>query len=193
MPITAIFIFGIVVCGTFNNSVFALTDSERYNTGYDWGCSDARKGGHPYLNSHPSHTAIFMNGYKNGYAACSTGKAPTPSTASSVNRNNMFNDLSMCQAVQKYLTQSCSSYVNSNGILTKEGTRAKGCITNGIMLTGVGYLFSQGSIFTLGPIPIINILKPLAESTGCGGIVKWNELSTDSTAATTFLNILGIH
>ena len=192
VSITAILIFSIVISGTFNNFGFALTDSERYNSGYNWGCSDARKGGHPYLNSHPGHTAIFMSGYKDGYASCSTGKAQTPNTASSVNRNNMFNDLSMCQAVQKYLTKSCSAYVNSNGILTKEGTRAKGCITNGVMLTGAGYLFSEGSIFALGPIPIINILKPLSEFTGCGGIVKWNELTTDTTSATAFLKILGI-
>src|SRR5688572_21337975 len=138
VSITIILIFSIVISGTFNNSGFALTDSERYNSGYNWGCSDARKGGHPYLDSHPSHTAIFMNGYKDGYASCSTGKAQTPSTASSVNRNNMFNDLNMCQAIQKYLTKSCSEYVNSDSILTKEGSRAKVCITNGIMLSGLG-------------------------------------------------------
>jgi hypothetical protein len=60
------------------------------------------------------------------------------------------------------------------------------------MLTGAGYLFSESSIFALGPIPIINILKPLSESTACGGIVKWNELATDTTSAMAFLKILGM-
>jgi hypothetical protein len=189
--IVAIFIFSIPISGAVHNSVFALTDSERYNTGHNWGCSDARKGGHPYLNSHPSHTVIFMNGYNNGYASCSTSKAQNPGTTSSVNRNNMFSDLNLCRAVQKYLTKSCSAYVNSNGVLSTEGKRAKDCITSGIMLTGAGNYLTQGAITLLGPKFIIGVLQPLSESTGCGGIVKWNLLETDADMATAFLKILG--
>ena len=87
-----------------NDKVFALTDNERYNTGYSHGCSDAKSGGHPYLNSHPSHTPIFMSGYQQGYAACSSSHIPSPTTTVSVNRNSMFTDQNMCSAVQTYLT-----------------------------------------------------------------------------------------
>jgi hypothetical protein len=30
---------------TSNQNVFALTDAQRYNTGYNWGCSDGKLGG----------------------------------------------------------------------------------------------------------------------------------------------------
>jgi hypothetical protein len=172
--------------------VFALTDNERYNTGYNHGCSDAKSGGHPYLNSHPSHTPIFMNGYQEGYAACSSSHTPSPSTTVTVNRNNIFSDQNLCKAVQTWLTLPCNSYVNSNGVLTTEGKRAKGCISNGILLTGAGYLLSHGTIASLGTGPIINILKPLSVATGCGGIVDWQRLSQDTDGAVAFLGLLGI-
>jgi hypothetical protein len=178
---------------TSNQNVFALTDTERYNTGYNHGCSDAKLGGRPYLNSHPSHTPIFMNGYQQGYAACSSSHTPSPSTTITVNRNNIFSDQNLCKAVQTWLTLSCSSYVNSNGVLTSEGERAKGCITNGALLTGAGYYFAPGALALLGPKGVINILKPLAESSGCGGIVEWQKLSQDTDSATALLNLLGIH
>jgi hypothetical protein len=196
MSLTAISIALIV--GFFSASsqnVFALTDRERYNSGYNWGCSDAKSGGHPYLKSHPGHTSVFMSGYQQGYAACSPSHTPSPSPSNTVtvNRNNMFTDQSMCKAVQAYLTLSCASYVNSDGVLTTEGKRAKGCISNGILLTGAGYLLSEGQIATLGTGPIIGILQPLSEATGCGGIVKWQKLSQDTDSATAFLGLLGIH
>lgn len=183
-------VFGIL--NMHNDKVFALTDNERYNTGYSHGCSDAKSGGHPYLNSHPSHTPIFMSGYQKGYAACSSSHLPSPSSTVTVNRNNVFSDQNMCRVLQTYLTLSCSSYVNSNGVLTTEGKRAKGCISNGIILTGGGYLLSHGTIASLGTGPIIAALKPLSEITGCGGIVNWQKLSQDTDGATAFLNLLGI-
>ena len=173
--------------------VFALTDTERYNTGYSHGCSDAKLGGHPYLNSHPSHTPIFMNGYQQGYAACSSSHTPSPSTTVTVNRNNMFSDQNMCKAVQTYLMLSCSAYVKSNGVLTAKGQVAKNCISNGIILTGAGYLLTGGTIAARGVAPIIGILQPLSEATGCGGIVNWQKLSQDTDGAVAFLGLLGIH
>jgi hypothetical protein len=184
-------VFGIL--NMQNDNVFGLTDTERYNQGYSHGCSDAKKGGHQYLNSHPTHTPIFMNGYQQGYAACSSSHTPSPTNTITVNRNNIFSDQNLCKAVQTWLTLSCSSYVNSKGVLTTEGIRAKGCITNGLLLTGAGYYFGPGAITTLGPQGIINILKPLAEATNCGGIVKWVKLSQDTDVATAFLRFLGIH
>jgi hypothetical protein len=54
-------------------------------------------------------------------------------------------------------------------------------------------LMFRRAITTLGPQGIINILKPLAEATNCGGIVKWVKLSQDTDVATAFLRFLGIH
>lgn len=107
-----------------------------------------------------------MSGYQQGYAACSSSHTPSPSTTVTVNRYNMFSDQNLCKAVQTYLVLSCSAYVNSNGVLIAKGEVAKGCITNGIILTGAGYLLSQGAIARFGTGPIIGILKPLSESTG---------------------------
>jgi hypothetical protein len=182
--ISVALVFGI--SNMQNDKVFGLTDNERYNTGYSWGCSDARKGGHPYLISHPTHTPIFMNGYDKGYASCSSGNTQTPSTASSVNRNNMFSDQNMCKSVQKYLIKPCSSYVKSNGVLTDEGIGAKRCISNGMLLSGVGLMGH------LPPLTIIGILEPASEGTGCGGIVKWQVMRNDVQAATVFLTLLEI-
>jgi hypothetical protein len=101
-------------------------------------------------------------------------------------RYNMFNDLSLCQAVQKYLVYPCSDYVKSTGKLTVEGKRAKGCISNGIMLSGIG-LYAH-----LPPLAIIGILKPLSEATGCGGIVGWSTIAADVYTASAFLRFMGI-
>jgi hypothetical protein len=57
-----------------SNMVFAqpLSDYDKWQSGYDHGCSDGRTGGHPYLNSHPTHTEMFMIGYNDGYNIGST-------------------------------------------------------------------------------------------------------------------------
>ena len=53
-----------------------------YDLGYDHGCTDANAGGHPYLESPgkgPSfHTDAFMQGYNDGYSACSHSTVDTP-------------------------------------------------------------------------------------------------------------------
>ena len=40
-----------------NNINNGLTDADRFNSGFDLGCSDGKTAGHSYLNSHPTHTA----------------------------------------------------------------------------------------------------------------------------------------
>jgi hypothetical protein len=48
-----------------------------YSAGYDHGCDDAKKGGHPYLDEKggaESHTVKFMQGYDAGYGDCSGHK-----------------------------------------------------------------------------------------------------------------------
>ena len=83
----------------------------------------------------------------------STGYSQAP-TQSLANCQNLFNDLNMCSAVEKYLVSPCSTYVDYNGVLSIEGQRAKGCISNGIMLTGAG-LISHVPVEM-----IVGILKP---------------------------------
>ena len=54
-------------------AVFALSDEERYDSGYNHGCSDAKTGDHPYLDDsggEDGHTATFMKGYDDGYSKC---------------------------------------------------------------------------------------------------------------------------
>jgi hypothetical protein len=54
-------------------TVFALSDEERYDSGYNHGCSDAKTGDHPYLEDsggEDSHTDTFMQGYNDGYSKC---------------------------------------------------------------------------------------------------------------------------
>src|SRR5919112_338451 len=54
-------------------TAFALSDEERYDSGYEHGCSDAKTGDHPYLDNsggEDSHTATFMQGYDDGYGKC---------------------------------------------------------------------------------------------------------------------------
>jgi len=165
-----------------------LSDKERYNTGYKWGCSDARAGGHTYLNSHPTHTRIFMSGYYKGYATCFSGETPSPSITSSINRKNVFNNLSNCKAIEKYLTHSCSYYVTPEGLLSQQGKRAYGCISNGVLLTAGTYAVNAAT----PPLFIIGSLELLSIPTGCGGIVNWALLKSDVSGATVFLRLLGL-
>jgi hypothetical protein len=64
----------LVAIAIGNHSVYALTSTERYNSGYNHGCSDGKIGSHSYLvgsGGASSHTADFMSGYNVGYTACS--------------------------------------------------------------------------------------------------------------------------
>jgi hypothetical protein len=55
------------------------SSASKQSDGYDHGCSDAKVGGHSYLNSpdKPSRedTAAYMNGYNDGQSACSSQAA----------------------------------------------------------------------------------------------------------------------
>ena len=63
-------------------TAFALSDDERYDSGYDHGCSDANTEDHPYLDNSGDksrHTAIFMQGYNDGYSECQDKDSKTNS------------------------------------------------------------------------------------------------------------------
>lgn len=165
-----------------------LTDKERYDTGYSWGCSDAKKGGHPYLDSHPTHTPVFMRGYNEGYRNCSTQSfnlTPVPNQAPSQKTNQKQDFRTVCQYIQNYLVNSCSVYVKPDGTLTKKGTVAHNCIISGGLLTLIG---SYG--FKIPPSAIRGYLEPLSVSSGCGGIVDWNDLERDLTGLLSALSTL---
>ena len=52
-------------------TAFALSDEERYDSGYNHGYSDAKTGDQPYLEDsggEDSHTTTFMQGYNDGYS-----------------------------------------------------------------------------------------------------------------------------
>ena len=54
-------------------TAFALSDEERFDSGYSHGCSDAKTGDHQYLDNsggESSHTATFMRGYDDGHIKC---------------------------------------------------------------------------------------------------------------------------
>jgi hypothetical protein len=169
-----------------SNSALALTTDDRYNSGYNHGCSDGKQGGHYYLSGSggaANHTPIFMQGYNEGYRSCSSSVGSTStSSPNPVKQDFRY----VCQSIQNYLLNSCSIYVYPNGGLTTEGLRAHNCIIGGGLLSGAGILYN------LPPLIIIGILEPLSQSTNCGGIVNWSLLRTDVAGASVFLNVLGI-
>jgi hypothetical protein len=76
----------------------------------------------------------------------------------------------ICNTLDPVLIPSCNQLVFADGTLTEEGERAKGCISNGIILAGGGVLLQ------LPTSVIASILKALSTPTGCGGIVDWSSV-----------------
>jgi hypothetical protein len=154
-----------------NNLAMALSNDARYNSGYDHGCSDGKQGGHYYLSGNRGaayHTSIFMQGYNDGYAACSSSSSSSPSpiqTSPNPTRGQIWMEL--CTQVKDALYNPCDSYVNADGSLTSSGQDAVGGIRNGLLLSGfgIGYLH-------LPPGLTAEALKFLAPLTGCGNIVN---------------------
>lgn len=131
------------------NFALALTDAERYNSGYSHGCSDARTGGHPYLNSNPTHTSSFMGGYNVGYSACSG--------SSGQQQGPRINWGAVCKSFQGFIKEPCNTLTTPDGFtLTKEGERVVACFVGG----GLATIF-------LTPAQLI-AAKSLAPAVGCG-------------------------
>jgi hypothetical protein len=106
-----------------------LTNQERYDQGYQWGCSDVRKGGQPYLKGHPTHTAIFMKGYYAGYVDCSKSSSSSAST-----RIN-WGEICRNPIVDFAIAEPCRTLTTSDGFtLTAEGQRVLKCIAGGGLL-----------------------------------------------------------
>jgi hypothetical protein len=107
----------------------------------------------------------------------------SPSPNQSPGRQNLFNNLDMCRAIEKYLVSPCTTYVNSHGILSVEGKRAKDCISGGMILGGIGLYLN------LPPLETIKWLKYFSMPK-CDGIVKWSVIENDVRSATAFLELL---
>jgi hypothetical protein len=102
------------------------------------------------------------------------------------NRQDLFNNVDMCKAIQNYLASPCSFYVDSNGVLSAEGKRAKDCIVGG------GFISAAGLVLHLPALGIIKVLETAAPIYNCDGLVKWELLRNDVGAATQFLQLVGI-
>jgi hypothetical protein len=165
-------LLGSIIIG--GNSALAQTEADAYNSAFLHGCSDSKKGGHPYLDENGGDSAQkseFMEAYNEGYMACEAGGK------SQVNRSEV------CDVVDQYLLNPCSTYVNSDGALTSEGQRVKDCFKGGV-------LFGGGSQ-TLGNllVPESGVeegLKTAAILAGCDGIFDLPKLKQ----ATDILKIL---
>lgn len=134
-----------------NNPALALTDTERYDSGYTYGCSDGKTGGHPYLNTHPTHTTSFMNGYNAGYSDCSgsvsTGQQEGP----------RFNWGALCKKIQGFIIEPCNTLTTPDGYtLTQEGKRVVACFVAGGL-----------AIIYLTPAELL-AARQLGPAIGCG-------------------------
>jgi hypothetical protein len=89
------------------------------------------------------------------------------------NENGVFIPwTTLCKAGQSYLNETCDSLINPGGSLSSEGDKAVGCITNGAILTAIA------SSFNISIDTIKGLLGFLAPHTGCGGIVKLDQIQT---------------
>jgi hypothetical protein len=127
-------------------SVYATTD-DAYNSGYNHGCDDADKDpADRYINEPgkgPSyHTPQFMDGYGDGFDACSNDRSSGGSSDDFIGRmtgndnddddddgddgerylDGVANWRSICNQIDNLLSESCDDLVTSDGdALTSEG------------------------------------------------------------------------
>ena len=98
---------------------------------------------------------------------------------------DLFDNRNMCKWVAKYLERPCSFYVDSNGVLSAEGKRAKDCIRGGMAIGGAALYLN------LPPLGIIKELKDASKNlSDCDHIVKWSIIENDVRSATAFLELM---
>jgi hypothetical protein len=151
------------------------------------------------------HSAEYMEAYNRGLASCGTSSssgntnqlvtndnsetAPVTSVdsqqqttsgpAPTINGNNNLTQSnetaldfnSICNILQAGLYNSCGQLVNSNGNLTPAGNTTVKCIITGAMLN-VG-----ATLLQIQPSFINNTLTNFSDPTGCGGLVKIDQLN----------------
>lgn len=111
-------VIALLVVSILTPNVFA-TKKSPYDSGYDHGCDDAKISDYSerYINQYEKgpafHTDRFMDGYNNGYGACSGGSVqqqPSQSQAqSSNNENNNENNNALSQS------QNTNIYICNEG------------------------------------------------------------------------------
>ena len=158
MPLWVTMLFGllgsIIITG---NSVLAQTDTDVYDSGFLHGCSDAKKGGHQYLDGNggaSAQTSEFMEAYNDGFMACGAGGK------SQVNRSEV------CDIIDQYLVNPYT-YVDSDGSLTSEGQHVKDCFTSGGLFGGGSQTLSN---YLVPKSAIEEGLKIAPKLAGCDGI-----------------------
>jgi hypothetical protein len=112
-----------------------------------------------------------------------TAENIAPSEATQSPQKSGIDWMNICTTVQPALYPSCDTLVNSDGTLTPEGQHAVDCIRNGALLAGGA--MAAGSAYGV-PVPpnlIAKGLSILAAPTGCGGIVKMDQINNVANAA----------
>jgi len=216
--IIIIITISLFLSSTVNQSTLTAHGA-RPDVGFQDGISDCQSGTSNALNGHSNaghHSAEYMEAYNRGLTSCgpsgsndnanqgvtndnSAITTPTTSISSqqqvvqqpTINGNNDtpqssetaldFN--SICNLLQTGLYDSCSQLVNSNGNLTASGNTIIKCIITSTMLN-VG-----ATVLQIEPSFINNTLTNFSDPTGCGGIVKIDQLNNLLTATG---NIKGI-
>lgn len=128
----------LIIIGVFGlGSLLYSTDvSAQANAGYNEGCSDARAGGHTYLNTNPGQNANFMQEYMNGYFACSSSGSSALTTSPAPTQAGI-NWLQLCRnpLVDTVIVEPCETLTTPNGYgLTPVGERVVACVLGGGVL-----------------------------------------------------------
>jgi hypothetical protein len=183
----------------------------RPDVGFQDGLSDCQTGTSNAINSHSNaghHSDEYMEAYNRGLASCGTsnssgntnqvvtndnseiasvdsqqqaasGPTPTINGNNNLTQSNETATLdfnSICNMLQSGLYDSCSQLINPDGILTPAGNTTIKCIITSAMLN-VG-----ATVLQIQPSFINNTLTNFSDPTGCGGIVKIDQLNNLLTA-----------
>lgn len=106
-----------------------------------------------------------------------TGENLAPSEATQSPPKSGIDWVSICTTIQPALYPSCDTLVNSDGTLTPEGQHAADCIKNGALLAGGAMAAGSTYGVPVAPSLIAKGLSILATPTGCGGIVKMDQIN----------------
>lgn len=89
-----------------------------------------------------------------------------------------------CQKLQRWLVHDCGDFFTTSGGLDALGIKTRNCLLGGALIASVGILSDHD------PLDIIRNLERLSGERGCDGIVKWDILRNDVSAASEFLKVL---
>lgn len=140
----------IAVNYNFPQRAYALTDDNRYSSRYTHGCSDATTSNHTYLEKTGGprmHTGIFMQGYNEGFVACSASKSAKTETF------KMFVDIRLNDTGTSDTnhTQVCTSVYYTKSLDSNQ-TQCQSLL--GIKPKESFYPWIESKVFTFYNVPI---------------------------------------